>query len=249
MVSEGQIAWSKLLEDIKDVKDWPYPEPFHETMELFRQITICYDNNLLDASVVLGRAIIDSAIFDAVINPPFPTIGNYLCSHCGKDIGGGLNGLQVHESNEHHDSKQWWEERRKFLTEMLNKKLQEYSKHKVYEDYTDSWKDYDKEKKIGLKNQATLSGLLERSELDDISENIRLKAAVRLHRIARAEAYEKWRKENAEKMKLLAEKKISVEEIEWFSWPRADKAEAKEVLNKTGNYLGIIIKRYGSIWK
>jgi hypothetical protein len=32
MVSKGQIAWSKMLEDIKDVKGWPYPKPFYETI-------------------------------------------------------------------------------------------------------------------------------------------------------------------------------------------------------------------------
>jgi post-segregation antitoxin (ccd killing protein) len=248
-VSEGQIAWSELLEDIKDVKGWPYPEPFHETMELFRQITLCYDNNLLDASVVLGRAIIDGAIFDAIINPPLPISGIYTCSHCGKKISGGLNGLQAHENTEHKDAKQWWEERGKFLDDTLKKRLEGYSKHKEYENYTDSWNDYDKEKMIGLENVATLSGLLEYEELKDISENIRFKAAVRLHRVARAKAYEKWRRENAEEMRLLSEKKIGVEEIEWFSWERADKVEAKRVLDKTGYYLGIIIKRYEGIWK
>ncbi len=249
MVSEGQMAWSMLLDDIKDVKGWPYPQPFYETMELFRQITLCYDCNLLDASVVLGRAIIDGAIFDAVINPPFPTSGNYLCVKCGKEVSGGLDGLQAHESVEHNDSRQWWEERGKFLNETLNKKLKEFSKHKDYENYTDSWDDYDKDRKIGLENQATLSNLLECEELQDINENIRLKAAVRLHRVARNKAYEKWRNENAEKMRLLAEKKIKVDVIDWFSWSHADKTEAKKVLSKTGYYLGLIIKRYESIWK
>ena len=249
MISEGQKAWSMLLEDIKNIKGWPYPPPFHETIELFRQMILCYDNNLLNASVILGRAIIDGAIFDAVINPPFPTNVTYLCVHCGKEISGGLNGLEVHESTEHNSTKQWWEERRRFLTDTLNKRLKEFSKNKEYKDYTDSWDDLEKAKKIGLKNVAISSSLLDCNELEKINENIRSKAAVRLHRMARNKAYEKWRKENAEKMKLLSENKIDANAIGWFNWEFPDKTEAKNVLVKTEYYLGLIIKRYVDIWK
>jgi hypothetical protein len=249
MVSGGQEAWSKLLEDIKSVNGWPYPGPFHETMELYRQTTICYDNNLLDATVVLGRAIIDGALFDAVTNPPFSTEGSYVCIHCGKEVVGGLNGLQAHEQKDHNEAKQWWDERRNFLETTLTKKLEAFSKHKKYSDYTDSWDDYDKGGKIGLANLATLSGLLECEELEEISREIRKKAAVRLHRIARSKAYEDWRGTNAEKMKLLIDKRISVKEIEWFSWSSADKLEAKKVLNMVGKYLGTIVRRYEGIWR
>ncbi len=58
MDSEGQIAWSKLFDDIKDIKI-PYLASFRETIGLFRQIAFCYDNNLFDASVVLSRAAVD----------------------------------------------------------------------------------------------------------------------------------------------------------------------------------------------
>ncbi|MDA8054146.1 MAG: hypothetical protein M0Z77_00670 [Thermoplasmatales archaeon] len=253
MVSEGQLAWSKFLDDIKDVKGWPYPEPFQHVMELFRQATLCYDNNSFDACVVLGRAIIDGAIFDAMINPPIPETGSYICVHCGGTVEGGLNGLQIHEYIKHTTTKQWWEERDKFLNETLGRKLKEFSKHKEYTDYTDTWDDFDKKndnrKKIGLLNQATLSGLLECDELDDINENIRKKTAVRLHRIAMYDAYAKWQRDNAEKMRLLADKKIEVDQIEWFSWGQADGPEAKKVLGKTGTYLTRIIKKYGGIWK
>lgn len=249
MISEGQKAWSMLLEDIKNVEGWPYPPPFHQIIGLFRQMILCYDNNLLDASVILGRAIIDGAIFDAVINPPFPTNVKYLCMYCKKEISGGLNRLEAHESMEHHSTKQWREERIKFLTDTLNKKLKEFSKNKEYKNYTDSWGDYDKTKEIGLKNVAVLSGLLDCNELEKINESIRLKAAVRLHRVAREKAYEKWKKENAEKMKLLSENKIEANAIDWFNWEFPDKNEAKNVLVKTEHYLGLIIKRYVDIWK
>ena len=86
MESEGQLAWSKLLGDIKDAEGWPYPEPFYETMELYREATRCYDNNLFDSTVVLGRAILDGAIFDAIINPPFPNSGDYKCAHCEEEM-------------------------------------------------------------------------------------------------------------------------------------------------------------------
>jgi len=83
--TEGQEAWSKLLDNIKEVNGWPYPNPFYETMELFRQMTRCYDYELFDACVALGRVIIDRAIFDAVTNPSLPTSGNYVCAHWRKN--------------------------------------------------------------------------------------------------------------------------------------------------------------------
>jgi len=251
--TEGQAALSKLLDDIKEVNGLPYPYPFYETMEFFRQMTKCYDYELFDACVVLGRVIIDGAIFDAVTRPPLPASGNYVCMYCGKTVSGGLNGLAEHERIEHKNSKQWREEKNKFLSETLNKKLKDFSEHKneKYKGYADYWDDMGKDsnKKIGLKNQAEFSGLLKPEELKDIDKSIRKKANVRLHKGAKIGTYEKWLKDNAEKLRLIKEKKIKSGTLEWFNLGPADKSEAREVLSKTEFYLELIIKRYKGIWE
>jgi len=244
--TEGQVAWSKLRNNIGvDERSDQYPYPFYETIELFRQMTRCYDYELFDACVALGRVIVDRAIFDAVTNPPLPTSGNYVCAHCGKMISGGLNGLEAHEGNEHNSMEQYLKERNKFLFETLNKKLKDFSeqKNEKYTGFADYWKDIGKDnnKEIGLKNQAEFSGLLKPEELKDIDESIRQKANVRLHKGAKIKAYEKWRKDNAEKIKSGT--------LEWFNFGLADKPEAREVLSKAEFYLELIIKRYENIWK
>ena len=91
-----------------------------------------------------------------------------------------------------------------------------------------------------MKNQAKLSALLKSEELRDIEESIRQKANVRLHKGAKIKAYEKWRKDNAEKKS---------DTLEWFNLRYADKSEAGKVLSKMRFYLELIIKRYEGIWK
>ena len=249
-MTTAQDIWSKFLEDIKEVKGWPYPQPFHQYIEFFREATQSFGCDIYDGTVALSRATIDGAIFECITFPPLSNQGEFPCDVCGEKIKGGLNGLNVHKITRVESTKYFWDQRQDQVNRLLSERLKDFSTHispERYTDFTDKWDDWRGE--VGLKNMALYGGLLTKDQLKDIHRGIRERAAIRLHKNAEIREMHKWREENKEKLEKFYGNEIDASSIDWFSVERATYTEALKVLEKVGGYLTIVVNKYGKIWE
>ena len=249
-MTAAQDIWNKFMEDIKGVKGWPYPEPFHQYIGFFQEAVRSFACDIYDGTVTLSRAVIDGAIFECIMFPPLSNQGEFICDVCGEKIEGGLNGLNAHKLAKVESTKYFWEQRRNQVNKLHNDILEDFSTHispKRYTDFTDTWKDG--KGMVGLENLAFYGGLFTKNELTDIHQEIRRRAAIRLHKNAEMEEINKWREDNKEKLEKLQRNEIDASGIDWFSAERATYTEALKVLEKVGGYLAIVVNKYGKIWE
>lgn len=248
-MSEAQDIWGKFLEDIKGAEGWPYPAPFHQYVEFFREAIQSFQCYIYDGAIILSRSTIDGAIFECVTFPPMSSQGEFVCDACGAKVIGGLKGLNFHKLSKAERTGQLWDERQNQVKRLLSNRLDDFNSNlssERYTNFTDRWED--RKDKIGLKNMALFSGLFNEDELRDIHQGIRKQAAIRLHKDAENKALSKWRDENQGKLEKLARNEIAVSDIDWFSAERATNAESQKVLKKTAVYFAKLVMSYDKIW-